>query len=302
MKKLFISISILLACVCSLWAEDQANPAYVTRNFDFKNFTELSVSSMVEVKLSKSDTWKVSINLPGDLDSYLDVRMDGNELRIGMRNIPAVIQRKLRNMNVTATVSMPELRELEVSGAASVTCNDTYDLGDKEFSLELSGAGKLKGMTVNAKKLDLEMGGASSAELAGVFDTAEIEMGGASKGKFDISAAKLIQEISGASKANHSGSFTNIDLEATGACVFSFKGNADNLTMEVSGGSKVEVFDAAINDVKARISGASYCEVNAQKALQVDASGASSLRYADNESMKLNIRSISRGASVSKAK
>ena len=45
--------------------------ADVTKNFDFKNFTGIDVSGIVQVELKKSNNWKVSVTLPAEYEPYL---------------------------------------------------------------------------------------------------------------------------------------------------------------------------------------------------------------------------------------
>ena len=144
------------------------------------------------------------------------------------------------------------------------------------------------------------MNGATSATLSGEFDYADIEMGGAAKCNFSINADKLEQELSGAAKAYHNGNFNAVDLEASGASVFSLNGAVDVMEIEGSGAAKIETSRATAREVRASVSGATNCEINAFDYLRVDASGASSVRYVDNDNMKLDIRSISRGSSITK--
>ena len=125
-------------------------------------------------------------------------------------------------------------------------------------------------------------------------------MSGAAKCNFEISADELNQEVSGAARAYHSGDFTTVILEASGACVFSFKGNTDKMDIDGSGAAKIETATGTARDVMASISGAAYCEINALENLRIEASGGSSIRYVDNGNVKLDIREISRGASVTK--
>ena len=144
------------------------------------------------------------------------------------------------------------------------------------------------------------MSGATSASITGDFNYADIEMGGAAKCNFSIGADKMDQELSGAAKAYHNGNFTSVDVEASGASVFSLNGAVDKMDIEGSGAAKIETSRATAREVRVSVSGATNCEINAFDYLKVEASGASSVRYVDNDSMKLDIRSISRGSSITK--
>ncbi|MBQ8061314.1 MAG: DUF2807 domain-containing protein [Bacteroidales bacterium] len=302
MKKLLFAVAAMLCALSSLSAESVANDKYVTKDYDLKDFTGIVASGIYEVQLVKSNTWKVSVSVPEPLEDYLDVRVINGKLVLAMKSVPVKISKNYGKWNLTAKVAIPVLKSVHLSGASKLECADSFDIGGGTFKLEVSGASKANGLDIIARELDMEMGGATSASLSGTFEHAEIEMGGASKCNFDIDADRLDQELSGAAKAYHSGEFTEVDVEASGACLFSFKGSADKMDIEGSGAAKIESSKGSARDVKASISGAAYAEINALENLLVEVSGGGSIRYVDNDRMDLNIRSISRGASVSKMK
>ena len=300
MKKFIIVIAAVIMALPSFAADVVKSDRPVTKDYNLKGFYGIDAGSIVEVQLTKSETWKVSVTLPEALEDYLDVKMNNGKLSINLRQAPLKIRKNYGTWVVTATVSMPELRSLNLSGAIKFSCDDSFDLGNGTFKMDLSGASKAKGLDIIAKELVMDMGGAASADLAGDFHVARIEMGGAAKCHFNINADELDQEISGAAKAYHSGEFGSIELEASGAGVFSFTGSAEKIEIEGSGASKIETSKGKAIAVEATLSGATYCEVNALENLKVDASGGSSLRYVDNDGLNLDIRSINRGSSVTK--
>lgn len=300
MKKLIIASVALLMTLSSLAYGEGASNKYVTRDYDLKGFTGISASGIYDVKLEKSDTWKVTVSMPQELEDYMEVKVTNGKLVLSNKQVPLRLSKNYKNWTVTATVAMPVLKSLSISGAAKFETNDSFDLGSGTFKLEVSGAGKANGLDIIAKELDMEMNGATSATLSGEFDYADIEMGGAAKCNFSINADKLEQELSGAAKAYHNGNFNAVDLEASGASVFSLNGAVDVMEIEGSGAAKIETSRATAREVRASVSGATNCEINAFDYLRVDASGASSVRYVDNDNMKLDIRSISRGSSITK--
>ena len=300
MKKLIIVFTALLMTVSGLSAKEVESNKYITRDYDLSNFAGITASGIVEIQLTRSNNWSVSVTMPEELEDYLIVKVTNGKLSFSTKQVPIRYNKKYGIRPVTAKVSMPVLRSLSMSGATKLVCDSSFDLGNDAFRLDLSGASVANGLGINAVELKMEMSGASSASIAGDFHEAEIEMGGAAKCNFDISADELHQEISGGAKAYHSGEFGLVDVEVTGAGVFSVKGAAATVEIEASGASKFEASQCPARTVKASISGATYCEVNALESLRVDASGASSLRYVGNDGMDLDIRSISRGSSVTR--
>ena len=296
-------IVALAALAMSLAAyAGEISGAYTTKEYNFKNFTGISVSGIVGVELKKSDSWGVSVNLPEELVDYLVVGVKGQDLVIGFKTIPMKVQRHLKDWKVTANVSMPVLTRLEMSGATKFSTSDTFDIGERAFEMELSGAAKAKGINITGKELKVEMGGAAGADVTGAFDEVKIEMGGASKCGFKVSAIRLKQEMSGAAKAYHDGDFNFVDLDASGAGVFSIKGKVNKMKVDASGAVKVETYDATIDEAEVSFSGAAYGEINATGSLKVDLSGGASVRYKYNDGLDLDVISMGRGASLKRVK
>ena len=302
MKKIIIVLASLAMAVSSFAATELPSDRTITKDYDLKGFSGIVASGIYDVQLTKSESWGVSLSFPEVLEDYIVVRVSNGKLYLSMKQVPMKISKNYKNWTVKACVGMPVFESLDLSGAAKFQCDDTFDIGDREFKLDVSGASKVNGLSIVAKELEMEMSGASFARVNGDFINVEIEMGGAAKCEFEISADYMNQEISGAAKAYHTGEFDRIEVEASGAALFSFTGLANKMDFEVSGAAKLESSKARVNDVKASVSGASYCEVNAQDNLRVDCSGASSLRYVDHDNLKLDIRSINRGSSITKMK
>ena len=300
MKNLLTTIAFTLMAFVTLSANNAAPVTYITKDYNLKDFTGINASGIVEVQVVKSNTWKVTVTMPDVLEDYMVVRVSNGQLNLNMLTVPIKITRNLKNWNVTAKVEMPVLSRLDMSGATKFKCNDTFDIGDEIFKMDISGAAKVESLDVIARRLNMEMSGATVANFAGDFDDADIEMGGAAKGTFNINAIRLHQEIAGAVKTQHNGDFDKINLEASGAAAITFNGKAAYMLTEASGAAKVVAKAFPIDDVKMVISGASYCEINAGSYLEVDASGGSSLKYVAHDGLNLKINSNGRGSSVTK--
>jgi hypothetical protein len=104
--------------------------------------------------------------------------------------------------------------------------------------------------------------GASQSEVSGCrsLNDLDIELSGASKGKFEVQASRTTIDLSGASK-----------LDAIGS------GTA--LTAGLSGASKLDAFGYPVDEARVNASGASNARISVTDALVADASGASAIRY-----------------------
>ncbi|MBQ6253179.1 MAG: DUF2807 domain-containing protein [Bacteroidales bacterium] len=301
MKKFYTFFAALLMAATVMMAADNSDK-YITKKFDCKNFSGIDVGSVVDVTVLKSSAYKVEVTLPEDLEPYLKVKVNGGDLKITLENVPSRITRKMGEKKIEATVSMPTLRSLELSGASRFRCEDTFDLGDSRLELEVGGASRVNKLIVSARGLDAEIGGASYVSLEGDFETAEIEMSGAGKGLFGISADKVVIDLSGASKPDFRGDFDEITLDISGASEFNWTGRARKMRLDASGAAKVRASGCPVDEIRLEASGAAKCDVDAVKYISIDASGASNVHYVGHEGLMVDLISVSRAASVTKSR
>lgn len=271
----------------------------VTKTYDCRGFTGLDISGSFEVTLTKSSAYKVVVTYPAEIEKYVVVRVEGNDLKIGWKSVPANLQSRLKN-RCTAEISMPELRELEMGGATSLQCADSFDLGNfAEFSMDLSGASTVKSLCVKSGEFECELSGASRVDFDGDFRKAELEISGASNANFDINADRAGIEVSGASHVEVNGKFGNVDIESSGAGNVELAGSAGNLSIDASGAGKVNTKNLEAENVTVEATGASNCCVRAVRSLTViDVNGASTVKYSAPKDVNPIVRSCGRASHI----
>ena len=264
-----------------LTAASKVDVDYTKCKFNCKNFTELDLSGVVEVNLVKSDSYKVEVTLPSVLQEYLLVYESNGVLKIGWnKQIPSKLHKRLGSWTCKAEIAMPELRKVEMSGATSLRCDDTFELGRGELSLELSGASHIKTLNANAGKLDAEISGASSCVMYGSYLEAELDLSGATKTSLD-------------------GDYGKVEIDASGACEVNLKGSIGTLEIDASGASNVKAMNAEAENAILETSGAANCSVNVTRSIMIeDATGASNIRYKAPKDLGVMMKSIGRAASV----
>ncbi len=109
----------------------------------------------------------------------------------------------------------------------------------------------------------------------------EIDFSGAVNADIEgFSGARDMEiELSGASKANIDGDWERTDIDLSGASKLTLRGQGASLVGDLSGASTLEAFDYPVDYVDLELSGASDARVLVDKTLIVKASGASALRY-----------------------
>jgi len=213
----------------------------VTKDMDFKDFTIVEVGSAFKAEITQSNSYSVSITMDDNLFDYLQASKIGERLEIGLE--PG---HNYRSPTLSLKITMPNLYELELSGAASGTAEGFSS--SHGFILRMSGATFLKIVDMSAGDTDVELSGASHL-TGGVTVDGDVRF-----------------SVSGASTA---------ELE----------GAADDLAVDASGASGVELSDFPVHNADVKLSGASRATVNLDGRLDAVLSGASRLLYVGSPTM-----------------
>ena len=206
-----------------------------TQDFNFSGFIRVEVSHAFEVEITQSSSYSVSITANDNLFEYIQVSKEGETLKIRLK--PTIT---FGSVTLRAKITMPELYELDLSGATRGTAQGFSSAHD--FILDLSGA----------SSLDMR----------------------------DMSAGDVKFDISGASRVTGDITAGDAEFEVSGASTVQLQGSANDIAIDASGASRVELAGFAVNNVDVNLSGASRGTVNLDGRLDVDLSGASNLEYA----------------------
>ncbi len=205
-----------------------------TENMDFIDFTGVDIGGAFEVEIVQSDSFSVSITADENLFDYIQVYKHGSTLKISVQ--PAVI---FRSTTQRAEISMPELFNLELSGASCGTITGFESVDD----------------------LDIEVSGASSLDVEGMV------------------AGDMRFDISGASRVTGDVNADDVDFNVSGASTVRLQGTATDMKLDLSGASNAELGDFLVDNASIKFSGASRGTVHADGRLDIDLSGASRLTY-----------------------
>ena len=152
----------------------------VTKQISVSDFGELEVGSAFKVDITRSDSFSVVVTADDNLMDMVDVTQSGQTLRIGLK--PS----SCNNAAYRASISMPDLRRLQLAGASAGTLKGfrprTLDLG-------LLGASQLTGR-LDGGQVRLAAQEASTVTLGGSADSVVLTASGASHANLgDLSAS-----------------------------------------------------------------------------------------------------------------
>lgn len=141
---------------------------------------------------------------------------------------------------------------------------------EKKFWMRNSGNKKFRAY-ISVKNLDdLRIGGASDVKIEGGLKTNRLNL-----------------EVSGASKLSGDLTVTNkLDVNLSGASDVSISGSAAEVDIDASGASDVKAFDFRSGTCNVDASGACNIRITVDKELSADLSGASSVAYKGNGTIR----------------
>ena len=200
-----------------------------TETYAFTDFNKVEISSAFEFEIEQSSSYSIEITTDDNIMEYVRVSLDGQTLKIGLRPATWIGPATLK-----ASVTMPELSGLDVSGASRGTVSDFSSTED--LDIMVSGASRVTGDIV-AGNVDFDISGASSVELDGSANDIIADVSGASSLKLDdFTVNNANVDFSGASSGtvNLDG---RLDADLSGASRLWYIGEPTMGTIETSGAS-----------------------------------------------------------------
>jgi hypothetical protein len=200
-----------------------------TEEYAFANFTRVEISSAFESEIKKSSSYSINVTADDNVIDRVQISQDGQTLKIKVGGVPS-----LRRVTLKASVTMPQLGGLTVSGASRGTVANFNST--EAVSIVVSGASRVTG-DITAGDIGFDVGGASTVQLEGSADDMTATVSGASRfslGDFAVNNADV--NISGASTGTINLD-DRLDANVSGASTLLYIGDPVMGTINVSGAS-----------------------------------------------------------------
>jgi hypothetical protein len=242
MKKTII-ISVIVAAVaitCTVlilrgWPGDLIGSGNLkTEEYAFTNFTKVEIGSAFVFEVNQSSSYSINVTADDNVIDYVQVFQVGQTLKIRLGTL-----RFLGPTTLRASVTLPQLHGLTVSGASRGTVSDFSSTEDLDITV--SGASRLTG-DITAGNVEFDISGASSIQLEGsandmvadvsgassfnlgdfIVNNADVDLSGASSGTVNLDG-RLDADLSGASRLWYIGEPTMGTIDTSGASTISKK-------------------------------------------------------------------------------
>ena len=220
----------LSGCIVGL-AGVQGSGDIVTLEQDLAGFSEVRAGSGCRLTIVPADEFSVVVRIDENLQDYLDIRLEGSTLRIGMDS-----HLRFRNRHFEVDVMMPDIDGVRLSGGARGTVSE-FDL-DHAFDVHLSGGSRLDG-TLTAAHLDVSTSGGARVDLAGSSASTSMTSSGGSRivlAEWQTTSADV--SMSGGSRGSVNATET-LTGRVSGGARLSYVGAPPTLDVRRSGGGRV---------------------------------------------------------------
>jgi hypothetical protein len=200
-----------------------------TETYAFADFNKVEISSAFEFEIEQSSSYSIEITVDDNIMEYVRVSQDGQTLKIGLKPATWIGPATLK-----ASVTMPELSGLDISGASRGTVSNFSSTED--LDIMVSGASRVTGDIV-AGNVDFDISGASTVQLEGSANDIIADVSGASSLQLDdFTATNADVDLSGASSGtvNLDG---RLDADLSGASRLWYIGEPTMGTIDTSGAS-----------------------------------------------------------------
>ena len=195
-----------------------------------KSFNSIEAGSAFNITIIKGDVQELVIETDDNLMEKITSKVKDGELTLSTKgNINNPTKMKV-------TITIPELKEIDLSGACDLISESRFE--NDKMEIELSGASEAE-LKVKCENLDIDVSGASKLKVTGFAETQKIEASGASKvNAFELESNVAIVNCSGASSVRVYAKET-LNGDASGASNIYYKGNPKKVIVDTSGAASI---------------------------------------------------------------
>ncbi|MEP2026976.1 MAG: DUF2807 domain-containing protein [Reichenbachiella sp.] len=192
--------------------------------FDMRDFDEIEVGGIYDVYIAQGDEYSIEVKGRERYKRDVLIKKYGNVLEIDMAGRKWDLLKDLDNdLRLDVFITMPGLEKINSKGLSYFEIKD-FEVDDLE--IDLSGASSAE-MNLDAKELKIYLNGASSLELEGQSEYMEVDVSGASSLKaYNHKTESAEVSASGASNAKVNAS-KRLSVDANGLSTVRYEGDPD---------------------------------------------------------------------------
>ena len=206
----------------------------IETQYDYIGFTSIEAGYTCDLTVMQGDSFSIIVSCDNNIIPFLETYVNGNILTVNLQ--PGY---SFMNIKFEATVVMPDLKYLNMSGASSADVSGFTNIGDfytvisgasnadidfissADIRADISGASYINISSISTNgNIDLNCSGASTSELRDIHGAnANVNISGASTGYINMNGI-LNGSVSGASSLYYRGTTTSNNVNVSLASRF----------------------------------------------------------------------------------
>ena len=237
MKKLFFSLIVMVFFIsCNYRESVRGNGNITTESRSVSSFKDIRLSGSMNVHLIKGAAYSVEIKGEENILPYIETNVADGKLIIKYADGVNINTRR----DVTVTVTLPELQEVDITGSGDITGNTKFT-GNDEIELGVTGSGNMK-LEVDAPAIEAKITGSGDIYLSG--NTKNIKCSTTGSGKIEATELKAENAVVKTLGSGSINVFASIKLDATvnGSGDITYKGGA-SVNSKINGSGSVKAVD-----------------------------------------------------------
>lgn len=237
MKKLYLPL-LLAAFVlsCNYRETVRGNGNVITESRTVSSFKNIQLRGSMNIKLVNGSAQSVEIQGEENILPYVETNVSGGKLMVKYTDDIHINTRR----DVTVTVTLPELQELDITGSGDITGETKFTSND-DISLGITGSGNMK-LELDAPSIEAKITGSGDMYLSG--NTRDITCNTTGSGKIDATGLKAENAVVKTFGSGNIHVFASVKLDATinGSGDITYKGGA-SVSSKVHGSGSVKAVD-----------------------------------------------------------
>jgi len=185
---------------------------------DLSGFDRVDARGMWEIEITQGSGWDVVLTYPQDTQDQLDVRVENGRLILEEEGREwswfGPFGRTDDDQTLTATIVMPALESIDLSGASELTVSG---FSGEKLEITASGAIEIDGTNGSYRELQLVVSGAGDVDLGEiVVDDANVVLSGAGEITLNMNGGELSGTVSGAGEIRYHGTVREENVVTSG--------------------------------------------------------------------------------------
>ncbi|NOQ73421.1 MAG: hypothetical protein GQ574_15555 [Crocinitomix sp.] len=209
----------------------------VTQEREHTDFSKISLEMAADLYVTQGDEYSVSIEASNNLMEIIETKVSGTTLEIDLKKGKCI----KNNYDVKVYITLPELKDLSISGSGDVFIPNKMTSDDLE--LDISGSGSLEIDSLFVNHVEMVISGSGDVMLTAMdtIETETIDISGSGEVRaFNVPSKTVEIRVSGSGECEVY-AIDRLDVNISGSGDVTYKGNPI-IDQRISGSGSIKPY------------------------------------------------------------